>query len=775
MATLATKNKRNPLEVDFNPPVDEIDLENLDITNQDIDFNEIEDMMSTLQHDPRVRDVLLKEVDMREYSRQIENELRQVERESVEDYVASASALADLHQQIVGCDEILERMEKLLTGFQADLGNISHEIKSLQDLSSSMSIKLRNRKNIETKLCSFIEEIVLPPNLVKQICNAEVDEGYVEHLVALNKKIEFAKEQLSSKTVAVNDVYPELANLRNTAVTKTREHLLWKISCLKKGNSNVQIQQQMLLKVKYLNEFVRAHSKETYNEIKTHYQETMNKISFSSCKTYLNNLLKLLIEIGSKNDLLAAPEGSLKGFFSDKFSKDRSNVFSLGNPSRALILKNLEAPDIVPHEAQQNNTKYPYECLFRSFNHYLIEAVTTESIFETDFFPQDCEQIMPLIFEKSTSYFLETFQGFLSNCFDTVGILIMININDYNQQSMKKRGISCLNPYFETTNTYLWPRLIRLMSLHIENIQMATPKLLGSIDIRPHYVTRRYAEFLASIFALNNKDEHLVKVTKLLRNQMHRLLRKLSREFEKPPLNKDPKSPIIFLLNNYDHILSVLNERGISPEDSADIQAKLNEQMGQFVEAELFRYFKNLISFVKKFSFLLRTNTTASTSSTTSTTTELMPQKQEKKKQKLPEQSDEVDDDEEEDDGDEEDNQSKRLHKPPPDVTNFSSDEPDLNMNKDMVEGLIKEFASHWRGEEKGKGILSRMRDDVMVYFSNFKMGATILNQTLTQLVIYYASFDEIVRMSFKQESFLKDLVTINVLTYQVKKYSITF
>ena len=37
-------------------------------------------------------------------------------------------------------------MEELLSVFQSDLGNISGEIKNLQERSSHMSVKLRNRK-----------------------------------------------------------------------------------------------------------------------------------------------------------------------------------------------------------------------------------------------------------------------------------------------------------------------------------------------------------------------------------------------------------------------------------------------------------------------------------------------------------------------------------------------------------------------------------------------------------------------------------------------------
>lgn len=51
----------------------------------------------------------------------------QVELDSIQDYVAESDNLVALQQQIRGCDCILEKMESLLGGFQADLGKISSE------------------------------------------------------------------------------------------------------------------------------------------------------------------------------------------------------------------------------------------------------------------------------------------------------------------------------------------------------------------------------------------------------------------------------------------------------------------------------------------------------------------------------------------------------------------------------------------------------------------------------------------------------------------------
>ncbi len=51
------------------------------------------------------------------------------ERESVGDYIAESHNFLTLLNTVNTCDEILQRMENMLSGFQSDLGNISSEIK----------------------------------------------------------------------------------------------------------------------------------------------------------------------------------------------------------------------------------------------------------------------------------------------------------------------------------------------------------------------------------------------------------------------------------------------------------------------------------------------------------------------------------------------------------------------------------------------------------------------------------------------------------------------
>jgi hypothetical protein len=55
---------------------------------------------------------------------------RQVELDSIQDYVAESDNLVALQEQIRGCDGILGKMESLLGGFQSDLGKISSEARA---------------------------------------------------------------------------------------------------------------------------------------------------------------------------------------------------------------------------------------------------------------------------------------------------------------------------------------------------------------------------------------------------------------------------------------------------------------------------------------------------------------------------------------------------------------------------------------------------------------------------------------------------------------------
>lgn len=68
--------------------------------------------------DKEIQEILKTGTDLRQYSRQIEKEFKEVENKSIEDYIKESQNIANLHNQIGDCDTILERMESMLLNFQ---------------------------------------------------------------------------------------------------------------------------------------------------------------------------------------------------------------------------------------------------------------------------------------------------------------------------------------------------------------------------------------------------------------------------------------------------------------------------------------------------------------------------------------------------------------------------------------------------------------------------------------------------------------------------------
>jgi len=199
--------------------------------------------------------------------------------------------------QISSCDNILATMEDMLGKFQADLGNISTEIRALQEQSQTMSIKLKNRKGTEQKLSNFIESVAIPPNLIDGILQTEVDETFHEHLLSLHRKLNFLeKNEAAQNSAAYKDVAPELEKLRVKAISKCRDYLMQRIYALRKPKTNIQIlQQNVLLKYKYLVTFLRLHGGEVFGEVRTAYIDTLSRVLSSHFRAYLAAIERLKV------------------------------------------------------------------------------------------------------------------------------------------------------------------------------------------------------------------------------------------------------------------------------------------------------------------------------------------------------------------------------------------------------------------------------------------------------------------------------------------------
>lgn len=75
-------------------------------------------LISQQLEDKEIQEMLKSGTDLRQYSQQIEKDLKTVENQSIEEYIKESQNIACLHNQIGDCDNILERMESMLTNFQ---------------------------------------------------------------------------------------------------------------------------------------------------------------------------------------------------------------------------------------------------------------------------------------------------------------------------------------------------------------------------------------------------------------------------------------------------------------------------------------------------------------------------------------------------------------------------------------------------------------------------------------------------------------------------------
>ncbi|ONK79781.1 uncharacterized protein A4U43_C01F10010 [Asparagus officinalis] len=566
-----------------------------DASGDDISLDGLREELEECKDDLEVANILSKGTKLREYTKGVENNVHQVELDSIQDYIKESDNLVLLHDQIRDCDNILSQMETLLGGFQAEIGSISSEIKSLQEKSMDMGLKLKNRKVAESKLTKFVEDIIVSPRMVDILYDGEVNDEYLKTLETLSKKLKFVEaDSLVKASKALKDVQPELERLRQKAVSKVFEFIVQKLYALRKPKTNIQIlQQSVLLKYKYVITFLKEHGKEIYAEVRAAYVDTMNKVLSAHFRAYIQAMEKLQLDIASPSDLIGVDTRSSGLFLRGREPlKNRSAVFALGD--RINVLKEIEQPALIPHIAEANSQKYPYEVLFRSLHKLLMDTATSEYLFCDDFFGEN--SIFYEIFAGPFAVIDEHFNTVLPNNYDAIGIMLMIRIIHQHQLIMFKRRIPCLDSYLDKVNISLWPRFKMVFDMHLNSLRNADVKTLWESDVHPHYVMRRYAEFTASLVHLNveHGDGQLDLNLERLRMAVDDLLVKLAKTFTKPKLQT------VFLINNYDMTIAILKEAGAEGGKlQMHFEDLLKSNISVFVEELLLEHFSDLIKFVK--------------------------------------------------------------------------------------------------------------------------------------------------------------------------------
>uniref|UniRef100_A0A8C1K842 Vacuolar protein sorting-associated protein 52 homolog n=1 Tax=Cyprinus carpio TaxID=7962 RepID=A0A8C1K842_CYPCA len=500
----------------------------------------------------------------------------------------------DIHIQANLEDDLVKealrtRMEGMLSSFQSDLSSISSEIQTLQQQSVSMNLRLKNRQAVRSQLSQLVDELVVPSTMISPVTEQE----FLEQLHELNSKINYAKELSFRETLACSDIQDIVDRLKIKAVSKIREFILQKIYSFRKPMTNYQIPQNTLLKYRFFYQFLLANERTVAKEIRDEYVDTMSKIYFSYFKSYSSRLLKVQYEdVADKDDLMGVED--------TPSLKSRNTIFTLGQRGAVLSPAELEGPILIPHTAQRGDSRYPYETLFRSQHYALLDNGCREFLFLSDFFMVAGNSALDLfnsIMGKTLSMFLKNLSTYLSDCYDSIAVFLCIHIILRFRAITVKRNIPALDKYWEGVLELLWPRFELILEMNIQSIRNTDPQKLGVLDTRPHYITRRYAEFSSAVVSINQTfpNERTNALLGQLQVEVENFVLKMAAEF---PSRRDQ---LIFLINNYDMMLGVLMER--AADDSKEVegfQQLLLARTQEFIEEILSPPFGGMIAFVKE-------------------------------------------------------------------------------------------------------------------------------------------------------------------------------
>jgi len=574
--------------------------------------------------------------------------LEKIEQETIRQHAKECDNLEHLHEKIQSIDLLLLGMENTLTKFQADLGKITGEISSIQSSSSTNTDRLQECKEIELILGEYVEKLTIAPDLIAKILSTEVQDkngqDFIECTAKLSEKLLF-KQQVKRRGgedatyAAFTDIESELERLRIKCLQKIRDFFIQKFHSLRKPKTNIQLlQTNVLKKYKPLIDFLEVHAADVFREIRALYVETMGKVLKTALQNYISALSVLKLEqqqqqqqysggglkknsntnklIGDvDNNAFGGGGGGAKNHFlsslgSSNYNSNNNNsnggesnkttsFFALGK--RASILANIEttAP-IIAHS--NSGTKLHWEALFRSLQKLLVDMATFEYLFCIDFWKGD-SQIFFDVFAQPLQIMDEYVQSMISsNNFDAIGLALVILINRGHQQLMQKRRIPSLESHLDKVNIMLWPRFKMVFDAHIKSVVSACENAknqtkLFADDVSAHYVTRRYAEFTASMMVLSKLeggDTQLRNNLDRLRKAQYDLLCKLGERFA------TTKRRSCFLLNNYDLIHQILSTDENLEHELGFFDEQLIIETDAFVQIELETHFGDSLLLIEK-------------------------------------------------------------------------------------------------------------------------------------------------------------------------------
>ncbi|KAK9468704.1 Sac2 family-domain-containing protein [Lipomyces arxii] len=544
---------------------------------------------------------------------------RSEEQTIVTKYEDEIEKFKDLHHSIEKCDTVLASVEDYLSLFEKDLGLLSTELETLQNRSIYLNKRLESRKELEVKLSGLIDDLLIPPRIVKSIVSGEINSQWIQYIQFLFTRIKrmesFTNEaqHVADSIALVDEIQPLLHMLAEKAVERIRNFFVQKIKSLRAPNVNAQvIQYSVFLKFRQLYSFLAFVNPQLAEEISLGYINTMRWYYSSNFGRYLKAIEKLQINVVDRTMLLGASDASrILPSARGPYANANRDPLILGR--RVNIVFSTDSSVMMENTAEKNHETHWMETEFRSFNLALMDNVSAEYLFIVDFFthktPEQQAQLFQDIFQPTFDHGEVSLHKLLeASPYDAFGLLLCIRVIQLLTFELQRRNVPVMESYCNRLNMILWPRFQIIMDAHSDQLRRlsgrpslnseesgtkggfaragsaawnATASLLSSSHITsalPHPVTQRFANFLHGILELSPEDMEFepVSVSMVrLRNEFEAFLTKISSKVVAPgntqsPQHQKQNSALreLFLYNNFMLVYTIIS----------DAEGKLAEQ-----------------------------------------------------------------------------------------------------------------------------------------------------------------------------------------------------
>lgn len=246
--------------------------------------------------------------------------------------------------------------------------------------------------------------------------------------------------------------------------------------------------------------------------------------------------------------------------------------FSLGRRIDILRASNQQA--LTSYLAEEEKSYHGIEAPFRNFNLALVDNVSAEYSFLTEFFSSmpfhQISRTAADIFEPVFTLGRNLTKKLIDNTTDSLGVLICVRLNQHSAFELQRRKIPVADSYVNGINMHLWPRFQVIMDLHAESLKrvgsntgrsaVSALSIAGGDDLKnssaPHFLTQRFGQLMHGILVLSSDagdDEPVSNSLARLSTEFDSLLAKLSRN------GTDAKRRERFLYNNYSLILTIIS------------------------------------------------------------------------------------------------------------------------------------------------------------------------------------------------------------------------